>query len=893
MDISKIKIAIDTGELQKAKDLLTQLEGQAKKTDKSVGGVSDRFIGLGSAIAGASLYQVTKQAIETADAMKLLDSRLKLTTSSNEEYLSQQTRLTQIAKGSYTSISDTVTLFTKLNPALKQVGASTEQVNSIVATFSKGLQLGGASVEESKSAILQFAQAMGSGVLRGDEFNSMAEASPKLMEYMARGLGVPQTELRKMAENGELTASRVGSALLKMKNDVEKDFATMPVTIGKAMTNLTTDTSLLIKEFDNLSGATSTISNWILALDKSIGSLSIEQISNMLDMMKNTAIAFGTSTIAITAYNGIMKAVRNSTAETLTITNLLKLSMNTIPFVAIVTGLTAIATSFSTASKEGDILNKTLQTQKDELKKLSDNQLNYREGLLEEEAIKARLAMNDAKARASKDNATAKDKSDQDEAIKYFEEITSKLRNIKSIREENAKNSANKTESNELKTLVTDYSKLSTELQKIVDPIRQVQEHYIDLRKKLTESGNATPMALSNLAKEEAEAIESVQKRMNKSAEELKKKQEEIAKAYSDLAKKGMTEYEQKLYDLKLEYIDFVKKTGDVAGGLKMLQDAETELNRRFDTQAIEKFNKEIDRQLGLLKDTYDLKEKQLNLIDDETERNKALTDLYYERRVQEIALERQKNEQSTEYYNGLLDYETKLHDKTLFRYSQTGQIIESVSSGMKSSMMDFLDYTSNGFRNLNKLAIDLGNMIYKAVTQQMVVNPLVSALGSAATSYFTPSTSVNMGSSASANASALGIGGTDSTFMNESIFKNAKGGTYSSQSLSNYSNGIYSTPQVFAFAKGGAPNIGVFGEAGAEAIMPLTRDSSGSLGVKAVGGNSNGVVKVEVINQSNQEVQVTNTSTRNDLEGTILSVWINAVNTNKMGVRNMIAGAR
>lgn len=74
---------------------------------------------------------------------------------------------------------------------------------------------------------------------------------------------------------------------------------------------------------------------------------------------------------------------------------------------------------------------------------------------------------------------------------------------------------------------------------------------------------------------------------------------------------------------------------------------------------------------------------------------------------------------------------------------------------------------------------------------------------------------------------------------------KNAKGGVYDSPSLSAYSNQVHSSPKLFAFAKG----AGVFGEAGPEAIMPLTRAANGSLGVRAVGGGGGGI-KVEIINQ-------------------------------------------
>lgn len=83
-------------------------------------------------------------------------------------------------------------------------------------------------------------------------------------------------------------------------------------------------------------------------------------------------------------------------------------------------------------------------------------------------------------------------------------------------------------------------------------------------------------------------------------------------------------------------------------------------------------------------------------------------------------------------------------------------------------------------------------------------------------------------------NSSSGGILGTIGSAISKFI-PNAKGGVYESPSLSTYSNGIYDSPQFFAFAKG----AGVFGEAGPEAIMPLTRTSDGSLGVRAINSKS------------------------------------------------------
>jgi lysyl-tRNA synthetase class II len=121
---------------------------------------------------------------------------------------------------------------------------------------------------------------------------------------------------------------------------------------------------------------------------------------------------------------------------------------------------------------------------------------------------------------------------------------------------------------------------------------------------------------------------------------------------------------------------------------------------------------------------------------------------------------------------SGILKYEDDLLAKSLQRYSVTGQIIQEVSSGMKSSMMDFFDYTSAGFGKLNNLAISLGNTIYKAVVQQMVVNPLVSSLTSAATGFFSTPTATGGGTYNGVTSSAIKV-------------ESAKGNIFNSPSLS------------------------------------------------------------------------------------------------------------
>lgn len=279
MESTPLRINIDSSDARVASDNLNRLSNTSRSTETQIQRLGSGFIGLKSAIAGLGAAQAAQYFIKTADSMNLLNARLKLTTDSLEEYNSQQKELLSIAKGSYTALSDTITLYTKLDPALSKVGATTEQVNSVVDSFTKGLQLGGASAQESSSAILQFSQAMGSGVLRGEEFNAMAEASPKLMQYLAKGLDVPQTALRKMAENGELTALRVSNALLKMKGDIDRDFVTLPVTVAKATTNAMTELALGVSDIDNAIGITSSLASAINDLANNIGTYSQNIIS--------------------------------------------------------------------------------------------------------------------------------------------------------------------------------------------------------------------------------------------------------------------------------------------------------------------------------------------------------------------------------------------------------------------------------------------------------------------------------------------------------------------------------------------------------------------------------------------------------------------------------------
>ncbi|MDT3716211.1 phage tail tape measure protein [Pseudomonas soli] len=149
----------------------------------------------------------------------------------------------------------------------------------------------------------------------------------------------------------------------------------------------------------------------------------------------------------------------------------------------------------------------------------------------------------------------------------------------------------------------------------------------------------------------------------------------------------------------------------------------------------------------------------------------------------------------------------------------QTRTLFSNAFSSMEDAVANFAITGKLSFSDFAKSV--LADMA-RIATRQAITGIAGSLFGSAIGGFF------------GGGASAVGEG-TMTGFSEGSFVPNAKGGVYDSPSLSHFSNQVHSSPQFFAFAKG----AGVFGEAGPEAIMPLTRAPDGNLGVRALGGSA------------------------------------------------------
>lgn len=225
---------------------LSQLRDQAGQ----VGAVLSR---IGGAI-GVGLG--VRELVEVADQYKNLQARLRLAVASQEEFNRADAALFEIAQRNRAPLAETVTLYARLAPSVQALGRSQADVLAATDAIGQAVSLSGASSEAAAGALLQLGQAFASGQLRGEEFNSVIEQTPRLAQAIADGMGVPLGSLRKLAEEGKITSKAVLDALLKQRGRLAEEYASLSDTVSGALTRLKNAFLRAFGERDTSSGLT-------------------------------------------------------------------------------------------------------------------------------------------------------------------------------------------------------------------------------------------------------------------------------------------------------------------------------------------------------------------------------------------------------------------------------------------------------------------------------------------------------------------------------------------------------------------------------------------------------------------------------------------------------------
>lgn len=222
-------------------------------------------------LAGAMAAAFSISAIKnTADEMMSLDGRLRSVTSSEEERRGVETQLYELSQNNRSALAEMGDLYFSTARACKQMGRSQEDAMRTTDIVSKALTLGGATTEQAKASILQLGQALGSGVLQGDELHSLDENASLLMQHMAESIGVPQAALKEMGKQGELTSDMVIDAILASGAAIDSEFKGIPLTIGQALTQASNSWKIFILRIEQGTGVFSDIATSLSQVFKEI-----------------------------------------------------------------------------------------------------------------------------------------------------------------------------------------------------------------------------------------------------------------------------------------------------------------------------------------------------------------------------------------------------------------------------------------------------------------------------------------------------------------------------------------------------------------------------------------------------------------------------------------------
>lgn len=249
----KVALELDNKNFNKGIDQSkNKINSLGKEGGSAIGGLKKAFGLLAGAIAVKELITFGETATQVTNRLRGLGGSALETQASFD-------LVKQVALDTRSDLSAVADLFTNISVATADMGLNMNEVAGISETFSKTLKISGADAASSAGAIRQFGQALASGVLRGDEFNSIMEANPVFMRKVAEAVGRPIGELRELAAQGKLTSDILVAATQEMADDIDDNFGNTIPTISESFVNMKTTIVSAFQELEQNTGLFETL----------------------------------------------------------------------------------------------------------------------------------------------------------------------------------------------------------------------------------------------------------------------------------------------------------------------------------------------------------------------------------------------------------------------------------------------------------------------------------------------------------------------------------------------------------------------------------------------------------------------------------------------------------
>jgi len=242
-DLVNLGFRADTRGLSVAQRELDKTANAGARTDSKMNTLEKTLGAVGGAIAALGVTAAASKIIQYADSWSNLNTQLRQVTESEKDLISVREQLLQVSRDTRIELGTTVGLYAEMTRGTSEMNISSEKMVSITKTLNNLFLAGGKPLSEMTGAIRQLNQGFASGVLRGDEFNSVAEGAPKILDAMSAKLNMTRGELREFAATGGITAQVMVEALTDYERTAQKLADTVKLTfeqnLGLATTNIT------------------------------------------------------------------------------------------------------------------------------------------------------------------------------------------------------------------------------------------------------------------------------------------------------------------------------------------------------------------------------------------------------------------------------------------------------------------------------------------------------------------------------------------------------------------------------------------------------------------------------------------------------------------------------
>ena len=377
-DLATIGYAADMRGINKINKGLGSVAKTGEKTEKrmakSANGISSSFRIAGAAVAAIAGSKAISEVISYSDSWAKLNNSLRLVVNSELELVDVRTKLLRISNDTSAGVENTADLYAELYRNTRDLNKSQTEVMSVTKTINNLFKAGGKSASETAGAVRQLNQGLAAGALRGDEFNSVAEGAPKILDALSSSLNMSKGELREFAATGGITAKLLFNSLSSYSEDAQKLADKTTKTFSQMMVESNTNATEFVGTNKSLSTATNTLGESILFLSSNIDNLLTSlaygtSVYAAFATLQGGKVLYSTltSTAAINAYTTSVGRAALATKALGAATKFM-----TGPWGLLATAVGVAATAFIVSKDASDDLTKSLEEQKKEVNRLHD-----------------------------------------------------------------------------------------------------------------------------------------------------------------------------------------------------------------------------------------------------------------------------------------------------------------------------------------------------------------------------------------------------------------------------------------------------------------------------------------------------------------------------------------